>query len=224
MLGCWADGVHPQCRFCGEHPYTGIQCPEVVHEPPATACNFADDPAIPHFWDPHCMLGMLGCLADGKHVGCRFCGQGDYASVPCPVGEDAQQCSFANEPLVPYFWDPTCSYGQLGCMADGIHVECRFCAQRPFEDISCPSSVAPPSGKCSWPKGSEPTEQHFWDESCEAGILGCWADGVHAQCRFCGGGVFANVTCPASATGEQAAAQSSAVGGMRGFVGKSRMR
>ena len=22
-LGCWADGVHAQCRFCGEEPYTG---------------------------------------------------------------------------------------------------------------------------------------------------------------------------------------------------------
>ena len=23
-LGCWADGVHSQCRFCGEEPFTGL--------------------------------------------------------------------------------------------------------------------------------------------------------------------------------------------------------
>lgn len=28
------------------------------------------------------------------------------------------------------------------------------------------------------------------------GQLGCWADGINAQCRFCGSGVYRNVTCP----------------------------
>eukprot|EP00444_Apocalathium_aciculiferum_P019053 CAMPEP_0183459562 /NCGR_PEP_ID=MMETSP0370-20130417/135840_1 /TAXON_ID=268820 /ORGANISM="Peridinium aciculiferum, Strain PAER-2" /LENGTH=111 /DNA_ID=CAMNT_0025651405 /DNA_START=197 /DNA_END=533 /DNA_ORIENTATION=+ len=26
-LGCWADGLHQQCRFCGSGPYHDVPCP-----------------------------------------------------------------------------------------------------------------------------------------------------------------------------------------------------
>eukprot|EP00932_Pfiesteria_piscicida_P012046 SRR837773.23343.p2 GENE.SRR837773.23343~~SRR837773.23343.p2 ORF type:complete len:212 (-),score=38.80 SRR837773.23343:55-666(-) len=113
---------------------------------------------------------------------------------PAP-GKDSR-CSFANEPAMPYYWDADCSMGKLGCMADGLHQECRFCAQRPFEGIPCPEEVAPPAYRCSFPEGAAPGELYYWDAECELGKLGCWADGIHAQCRFCGGTTFQNVTCP----------------------------
>jgi len=206
-LGCWADGIHAQCRFCGEHPYTNITCPDVVARPPATACAFVNEPETPYFWDPECSEGMRGCLADGVHVGCRFCGEGSYADIPCPSRDT---CTFANEPLVPYYWEHQCKPGMLGCMADGIHAKCRFCESRPFEDIPCPSTVAPASGSCTWAGGVEPETSFFWDESCKMGHLGCWADGLHAQCRFCGTGVFRDVPCPGEsrATGGAGAASS----------------
>merc|ERR1711979_10291 len=92
-------------------------------------CTFVEnEPTTPYFWDAGCKMGAHGCNADGIHVQCRFCGKGDYEDIPCPASE---VCSFANEPSVPYYWDPECSMGKLGCMADGMHSECRFCAKRP---------------------------------------------------------------------------------------------
>lgn len=217
-LGCWADGVHLQCRFCGEAPYTSIACPEVVAVPNVTACAFANEPEIQYYWDPSCQIGVKGCFADGKHIGCRFCGSGEYGDVPCPADSPAE-CTFANEPGVPYFWDKDCAVGKLGCLADGIHEQCRFCAHRPFESVSCPGRVAPPEGSCTFPAGAEPAVPFFWDESCELGRLGCWADGIHAQCRFCGIGVYYNITCGASASAgtgmASPAAQAASDGGAR---------
>mmetsp|Transcript_75181 Transcript_75181/g.198051 ORF Transcript_75181/g.198051 Transcript_75181/m.198051 type:complete len:174 (-) Transcript_75181:73-594(-) len=107
--------------------------------------------------------------------------------------------------------------GKLGCNADGIHVQCRFCEQRPFEDIPCPSSVAPPTNRCFFP-GNEPYTPYFWDDLCRMGMLGCWADGIHEQCRFCGDGAYYNVSCPQvlqpgpSESADTAESQPSAVG------------
>jgi hypothetical protein len=135
-----------------------------------------------------------------------------------PAGEAPdraeQQCTFANQPDVPYYWEPECSSGKLGCFADGIHEACRFCAQRPFEEIPCPVVVAPPVGRCTFAGGVEPSEMHFWDPSCEMGLLGCWADGRHKECRFCGGtGAYRNVSCPAAVEGgSQSGLSSEAVG------------
>jgi len=39
-------------------------------------------------------------------------------------------------------------------------------------------------------------------KACESGKLGCWADGVHAQCRFCGCGVYEELPCPNSTGSE----------------------
>jgi len=85
-------------------------------------------------------------MADGKHIGCRFCGAGAYAEVTCP----ASLCTFApeaNEPAHPYkyYWEPLCwdtSAHILGCKADGIHEECRFCGGGEYTSIPCPATGA----------------------------------------------------------------------------------
>lgn len=195
-LGCWADGVHEQCRFCGDHPYIGIPCPEGAAPPNSASCAFQNEPAIPYYWEPGCEEGHFGCQADGANVQCRFCGEGIYEDIPCPASE---VCHFANEPAAPYFWDPECKAGGLGCNADGIHMECRFCAARPFESVQCPGSEAKPEGACTWPLHSEPAVPYFWDSSCEMDVLGCWADGIHAECRFCGSGSYSSIACPETA-------------------------
>jgi len=196
MLGCWADGIHGQCRFCGMWPYTSIPCPEKFARPPAgPACTFAEEVTTPHFWDPSCTNGTHGCLADGIHAECRYCGAGDYVDIECPA---SKICKFALEPTVPYFWDPTCAMGKLGCNADGLHVQCRYCMQRPFESVSCPEAVAPRKDICTFPKRGEPLIPYYWEPECTEGMLGCWADAIHPQCRFCGVGVFANITCPST--------------------------
>jgi len=193
MLGCWADGVHAQCRFCGDFPFTGIPCPEGAAPPAAASCAFGVEPETPYYWDPACSMGMHGCNADGKNVHCRFCGGGGFEDVHCP---GSHVCEFEVLPTVPYFWDAECQDGMLGCKADGVHPECRFCGQRPFEAVPCPEPTAPPQNQCHWPQRGEPAVPYFWDESCEMGLLGCWADGIHGQCRYCGVGVYSEVACP----------------------------
>ena len=52
--------------------------------PPTDECiECANDPKYPCFYDPKCKNGGLGCNAKGKSL-CRFCGFGDYSSIPCP--------------------------------------------------------------------------------------------------------------------------------------------
>jgi len=194
-LGCWADGVHVQCRFCGDFPFTGVPCPEEARQShtPAPSCAFDAEPETKYYWDPTCYDGKHGCNADGKNVQCRFCGGGGFDDIHCP---GSHVCEFPDVPTVPYFWDPKCKDGGLGCLADGVHPECRFCAERPFESVACPEHLAPPKNECTWPQRGEPSVAHFWDETCKLGQLGCWADGIHAECRYCGSGVYANITCP----------------------------
>lgn len=215
MLGCWADGIHSACRFCGSYPYTNISCPngtaETINPPPSgAACAFAQEPETPYYWENRCKLGDLGCLADGKNVHCRFCGTGDYESIPCPT---QSQCTFLNEPLVPYYWDPKCKTASptesLGCKADGIHDECRFCGKRPFQNVSCPTSLVP-AGQCYWVNNSVPTVPFYWEPTCKEGMLGCWADGFHAECRYCGVGAYEGIACPETTT--TVAAQGSQAG------------
>jgi hypothetical protein len=49
----------------------------------AAFCEFAHSPGNSYMWDPTCSMGGLGCMADGKNIGCRFCGFGPYEGVPC---------------------------------------------------------------------------------------------------------------------------------------------
>lgn len=65
----------------------------------------------------------------------------------------AEQCSFVNPPFVPYYWDPTCHWDNtsLGCWADGVHAECRFCGEEPYTGVHCPEGSISPSHKaCSF--------------------------------------------------------------------------
>lgn len=193
-LGCWADGVHPQCRFCGEAPYTGLKCPDNAIVPHRRACAFDNPPVVPFYWEPTCEDGMLGCFADGHNLGCRYCGHGNYENITCPTSV----CSFVNEPVTPYYWDTLCQMGMLGCNADGIHVQCRFCDFQPFNAIQCPESARPTyeDGECWFPMGTAQT--HKWNPRCQWGILGCWADGVHRQCQYCGpgsDGIYEGISC-----------------------------
>mmetsp|Transcript_78201 Transcript_78201/g.171456 ORF Transcript_78201/g.171456 Transcript_78201/m.171456 type:complete len:328 (-) Transcript_78201:460-1443(-) len=213
-LGCLADGKNTFCRFCGAGNYSEIPCPP-------SSCQFPNEPLVPYYWDMDCRLGDLGCWADGIHIQCRFCGGAPFTSLSCPAvvggsvaaggSSNLNECTFPNEPHTPYFWDPSCTNGQLGCFADGIHEECRFCAHRPFETIACPEGVGPDATKCFFTEGFEPQIEYFWDESCEMGMLGCWADGIHAKCRFCGSGAYHEVECPTVAAEAAASYVSAAV-------------
>mmetsp|Transcript_50002 Transcript_50002/g.129059 ORF Transcript_50002/g.129059 Transcript_50002/m.129059 type:complete len:282 (-) Transcript_50002:446-1291(-) len=189
-IGCFADSIHQECRLCGEEPYTGVRCPPDAIVPNRLVCDFDNEPVSQYTWDATCTMGGVGCFADKKHVGCRFCGgDGVYQNISC-----GNQCSFPNEPRTPYFWDETCEMGMPGCRADGVHDKCRFCGMMPWHSITCPDSVQIPEGQC-WFKTKQDMP-HYWDDECEMGKLGCWADGIHAECRFCGKGVYAEIPCP----------------------------
>mmetsp|Transcript_145625 Transcript_145625/g.465350 ORF Transcript_145625/g.465350 Transcript_145625/m.465350 type:complete len:250 (-) Transcript_145625:198-947(-) len=192
-LGCLADGQNPECRFCGQGDYKEVLCP-------ASLCSFVNPPHLPYYWDADCSMGKIGCLADGVHVKCRFCGEFPYnGTVPCKAGHTttpAGSCLFVNEPEMPYFWDATCEDGMLGCRADGMHKECRFCGRGDYSEVKCPASL------CTFRRGLEPPAQpynHYWEPLCwnaSAHILGCLADGIHRQCRFCGAGEYKSIPCP----------------------------
>merc|ERR1711957_475889 len=67
-LGCWADGVHAQCRFCGHNPSIGVPCPEGAAQPNSPGCAFDNEPSFPCLtvysspscWD--CRAGLKGCF------------------------------------------------------------------------------------------------------------------------------------------------------------------
>merc|ERR1712151_1332228 len=195
-LGCMADGVHPECRFCGQGNYSDVFCP-------AQWCNFTNAPHIPYYWDSRCALGGVGCFADGQHVQCRFCGEYPYnGTVQCPdqrhIIVPENSCEFDNEPETSYFWDATCEDGMLGCRADSKHIGCRFCGTGAYSEVPCPASL------CTFERGGllQPAGpyMHYWEPACwsaDSHILGCLADSIHPECRYCGGGEYENVTCPA---------------------------
>mmetsp|Transcript_88043 Transcript_88043/g.158722 ORF Transcript_88043/g.158722 Transcript_88043/m.158722 type:complete len:416 (+) Transcript_88043:56-1303(+) len=53
------------------------------------------------------------------------------------------QCSFESSPAFPFYWDEDgCkAAGVLGCKADGISVQCRFCGEPPYQSIQCPDPM-----------------------------------------------------------------------------------
>lgn len=197
-LGCLADGVHPQCRFCGAGEYKDVYCP-------ASWCEFDNPPHLPYYWDSECTEGKVGCLADGKNIQCRFCGEYPYnGTVACPqesraVITPADTCAFGNEPTTPYFWDATCSDGMLGCKADGKHLGCRFCGAGAYAEVACPPSLCTFPPKLNLPVAPY---KYYWEPRCwdtSAHILGCKADGIHEECRYCGGAEYESVPCPTGA-------------------------
>lgn len=55
--------------------------------PPEVAgkCSFANQPTLKYFWDETCNpSGGAGCMADGSHKECRFCGQSPFPDCPEP--------------------------------------------------------------------------------------------------------------------------------------------
>jgi len=68
---------------------------------------------------------------------------GGGAPEPAPSNRTGS-CEFPNQPSLPYFWDQTCWLGKLGCLADGINVECRYCGVGAFIDVICPESTTQP--------------------------------------------------------------------------------
>jgi len=188
-LGCNADGINPECRYCGDAPFTSIPCPDDAVYSDSSGCSFDTEPVADYYWDKRCRRGKVGCRADGRHTKCRFCGgTGEFRNITCP------QCRFPGTPSTPYFWDNSCRNGGLGCNADGVHPECRYCAQAPFESVTCPESVRPSGSSCYFP--NEPKVSYYWDVHCKMGIKGCNADGIHVHCRYCGGDVFSDISCP----------------------------
>jgi len=193
-LGCNADDINPQCRFCGAGPYEDVYCPP-------SWCEFDNPPFLPYFWDSDCSNGEAGCLADGKHVQCRFCGEYPYnGTVACPQDSHAvitpeNWCQFDNEPVTPYFWDATCADGMLGCKADGKHISCRFCGVGDYAEVACPASL------CNFPEAT-PAAPYYWEPRCwdsPQHVLGCKADGIHEKCRYCGAEEYQSVPCPTGA-------------------------
>jgi len=191
-LGCNADGINQQCRFCGAGDYADIYCP-------ASWCQFDNPPPLPYYWDSRCGESEhLGCNADGRNEKCRFCGEYPYNGVvACPndawaVITPENVCSFDNEPVTPYFWDAQCAEGIKGCKADGQHLGCRFCGAGDYADIACSASL------CNF--DNEPVTPYYWEPRCGEGEQhGCNADGNWEKCRFCGANGYESVPCPTGA-------------------------
>jgi len=157
--GCFADGKHFECRFCGEADFDA--CPEgdspatdggqgaphfdlntgdgsEAETLPINKCSFDAPPDAPYTWDPDCKAKGRGCKADGINEECRWCGTDPY--LPCPA------CEFANKPNVRVVWDNRCKPKEYvnGCFADGKHFECRFCGEADFD--ACPEGDGPATG------------------------------------------------------------------------------
>jgi len=75
-----------------------------------------------------------------------------------PEDEEAAQgggeCSFSHPPAGTYVWDPACAGGGLGCRADGVHNECRWCGFAAF--APCPAASAPSPVPTAAPAPSAP--------------------------------------------------------------------
>lgn len=104
--------------------------------------------------------------------------------------DDSYRCQFQVEPHTPTVWDPDCKEGKMGCKADGINVQCRFCGEDPYADCPPCGPVWNPCPVCEFT--IEPTTPYVWDRMCHPEVYtkGCKADGIHFECRFCGEGDF----------------------------------
>lgn len=65
---------------------------------------------------------------------------GDLGGGTC-TGRTTGSCSFASPPQITYYWEPCCTHNALGCHADAVNVECRFCGAGPWSTIPCPSTT-----------------------------------------------------------------------------------
>jgi len=56
-------------------------------------------------------------------------------------GRQNGTCFFPSTPQIGFYWDPCCYFGKLGCHADAVNIECRFCGNGPWSSVSCPSTT-----------------------------------------------------------------------------------
>eukprot|EP00443_Scrippsiella_acuminata_P042009 CAMPEP_0115286310 /NCGR_PEP_ID=MMETSP0270-20121206/61878_1 /TAXON_ID=71861 /ORGANISM="Scrippsiella trochoidea, Strain CCMP3099" /LENGTH=1525 /DNA_ID=CAMNT_0002703355 /DNA_START=436 /DNA_END=5010 /DNA_ORIENTATION=+ len=90
--------------------------------------------------DPRDYLSPLGTSGQAETVqleeklNCMIKGAGRSSptSAMTPTGRQEGECEFPTEPAVAYHWDPSCFFGRLGCLADGINPECGYCGTPPF--------------------------------------------------------------------------------------------
>jgi len=92
--GAWAGKLQMPCKIVGSQDKWGggsgiVPSPSPAPTPPpgrlVGECFFPNRPGLPFYWEPTCWFGKIGCLGDGINVECRFCGKGDFASIPCPA-------------------------------------------------------------------------------------------------------------------------------------------
>eukprot|EP00747_Dinoflagellata_sp_TGD_P206583 gnl/TRDRNA2_/TRDRNA2_80275_c0_seq1.p1 gnl/TRDRNA2_/TRDRNA2_80275_c0~~gnl/TRDRNA2_/TRDRNA2_80275_c0_seq1.p1 ORF type:complete len:166 (+),score=33.95 gnl/TRDRNA2_/TRDRNA2_80275_c0_seq1:49-546(+) len=120
------------------------------------------------------------------------------SAVPCGAFP-AETCS--KNPGEKCYYDWTCStspprLGGLGCNAEGTNQNCRFCGFKNAKGVEYPPCPAPePEAPCGVEPAEvcsqNPGEKCYYDVSCSddppgQGGLGCNADGVNRNCRFCG--------------------------------------
>merc|ERR1712187_1068264 len=89
-----------------------------------------------------------------------------FSHIHCP---GSQVCAFEVIPTVPYYYEPNCHSGMLGCKADGVHDECRFCGAGTFESIRCPRPLE--NWEICRSTLGHRSVSYFWDDSWEAGML-----------------------------------------------------
>ena len=68
-------------------------------------------------------LTCFGRLSTSFNISQLLCFEEMVAGVDCPkdaVVPDTRVCKFDNEPVMPYYWDPWCRMGMLGCNADSL--------------------------------------------------------------------------------------------------------
>ena len=110
------------------------------------------------------------------------------------------------------YYDETCStadvtFNGLGCNAGQLDPKCRFCGFDAYAKINCPLVVLEEDIPCALPGEAitactaNEREHCFWDTRCLSGddpfgSLGCNADGLNEQCRFCGFGLYEAIKCP----------------------------
>lgn len=130
-----------------------------------------------------------------------------HLSAMSASSDDSYRCNFEVEPQTPTVWDPTCKEGKMGCKADGVNSECRFCGEEPYADCPPCGPVWNPCPVCEFT--TEPTTPYVWDRKCRPEVYtkGCKADGIHFECRFCGVGDFD--PCPTTTVTSTAPARTS---------------
>merc|ERR1719210_597975 len=117
-----------------------------------TSCNLSSsDPR--NFLSPMGTEGQAETMQLEEITSCMI--HGKVAIVQTsdekPMDEDEPQgrpngtCQFANPPAISVEWDPWCVVGGIGCNADGINAECRYCGQIPFKNCTNPTSWFTPS-------------------------------------------------------------------------------